>query len=101
MFVSDAHDFDSVDDRILQSMIDSQAEFLMEVTDKTKADIKVHLLQACPFTLINQSSRVELLLTMKDRSVCWKSPKSLRSMSRISSLASRKPFILVLVLLTP
>jgi UDP-N-acetylglucosamine pyrophosphorylase len=23
-------------------MIDSQSEFLMEVTDKTKADIKVH-----------------------------------------------------------
>ena len=32
---------DSVDERILQHMIDSQAEFLMEVTDKTKADIKV------------------------------------------------------------
>ena len=24
-------------------MIDSQSEFLMEVTDKTKADVKVHL----------------------------------------------------------
>lgn len=32
---------DSVDESILQHMIDSQAEFLMEVTDKTKADIKV------------------------------------------------------------
>ena len=32
---------DSVDENILQHMIDSQAEFLMEVTDKTKADIKV------------------------------------------------------------
>jgi hypothetical protein len=31
----------SVDESILQHMIDSQAEFLMEVTDKTKADIKV------------------------------------------------------------
>jgi UTP--glucose-1-phosphate uridylyltransferase len=31
----------SVDEKILQHMIDSQAEFLMEVTDKTKADIKV------------------------------------------------------------
>jgi UTP--glucose-1-phosphate uridylyltransferase len=30
----------SVDERILQHMIDTQAEFLMEVTDKTKADIK-------------------------------------------------------------
>lgn len=31
----------SVDENILQHMIDSKAEFLMEVTDKTKADIKV------------------------------------------------------------
>ena len=31
----------SVDDQILQHMIDTQAEFIMEVTDKTKADIKV------------------------------------------------------------
>jgi UDP-N-acetylglucosamine pyrophosphorylase len=31
----------SVDHAILQHMVDSQAEFLMEVTDKTKADIKV------------------------------------------------------------
>lgn len=31
----------SVDDKILQHMIESQAEFIMEVTDKTKADIKV------------------------------------------------------------
>lgn len=30
----------SVDESILQHMIDTQAEFLMEVTDKTKADIK-------------------------------------------------------------
>ena len=35
----------SVDESILQHMIDSQAEFLMEVTDKTKADIKArHLI---------------------------------------------------------
>jgi hypothetical protein len=31
----------SVDQQILQHMIDSQAEFIMEVTDKTKADVKV------------------------------------------------------------
>jgi UTP--glucose-1-phosphate uridylyltransferase len=31
----------SVDESILQHMIDTGAEFLMEVTDKTKADIKV------------------------------------------------------------
>lgn len=30
----------SVDENILQHMIDSGAEFLMEVTDKTKADVK-------------------------------------------------------------
>ncbi len=31
----------SVDQGILQHMIDTQAEFIMEVTDKTKADVKV------------------------------------------------------------
>ena len=31
----------SVDQAILKHMIDSQAEFIMEVTDKTKADVKV------------------------------------------------------------
>ena len=31
----------SVDENILQHMVDSGAEFLMEVTDKTKADVKV------------------------------------------------------------
>ena len=30
----------TVDSNILQHMMDSQAEFLMEVTDKTKADVK-------------------------------------------------------------
>ena len=33
--------FCSVDQNILKHMIDSGAEFLMEVTDKTKADVKV------------------------------------------------------------
>jgi UDP-N-acetylglucosamine pyrophosphorylase len=37
----------SVDQNILQHMIDSQSEFLMEVTDKTKADVKVRLI--CSF----------------------------------------------------
>jgi len=71
-------------------MINSQAEFLMEVTDKTKADIKVHLLTACLFTLINLISREELSLITKDPSVCLKSRKYRRSMWRISSLASTK-----------
>lgn len=35
-----AHLHFRVDESILQHMIDTQAEFLMEVTDKTKADIK-------------------------------------------------------------
>jgi UDP-N-acetylglucosamine pyrophosphorylase len=30
-----------VDQAILEHMIESEAEFLMEVTDKTKADVKV------------------------------------------------------------
>jgi len=33
--------YNSVDQKILQHMIDSQSEFLMEVTDKTKADVEV------------------------------------------------------------
>jgi UTP--glucose-1-phosphate uridylyltransferase len=35
--------FDSVDPKILQYMINSDAEFLMEVTNKTKADVKVRV----------------------------------------------------------
>ena len=30
-----------MDENILQHMVDTGAEFLMEVTDKTKADVKV------------------------------------------------------------
>ncbi|PCH43926.1 UTP-glucose-1-phosphate uridylyltransferase [Wolfiporia cocos MD-104 SS10] len=41
LFVSNSDNLGAVvDERILQHMIDSQADFLMEVTDKTKADIK-------------------------------------------------------------
>ncbi|KAI0702985.1 UTP-glucose-1-phosphate uridylyltransferase [Cerioporus squamosus] len=41
LFVSNSDNLGAVvDDKILQHMIDSQAEFIMEVTDKTKADIK-------------------------------------------------------------
>ena len=32
--------FDSVDESILQHMVETDAEFIMEVTDKTKADVK-------------------------------------------------------------
>ncbi|KAG5648551.1 hypothetical protein DXG03_003162 [Asterophora parasitica] len=41
LFVSNSDNLGAVvDSRILQHMIDTKAEFLMEVTDKTKADIK-------------------------------------------------------------
>ncbi|KZT19064.1 UDPGP-domain-containing protein [Neolentinus lepideus HHB14362 ss-1] len=41
LFVSNSDNLGAVvDENILQHMIDSQAEFIMEVTDKTKADIK-------------------------------------------------------------
>ncbi|KAI9463620.1 UDPGP-domain-containing protein [Lactarius psammicola] len=41
LFVSNSDNLGAVvDQRILQHMIDSGAEFIMEVTDKTKADIK-------------------------------------------------------------
>lgn len=41
LFVSNSDNLGAVvDERILQHMIDSQAEFIMEVTDKTKADVK-------------------------------------------------------------
>ncbi|KAH9176328.1 UTP-glucose-1-phosphate uridylyltransferase [Lactarius sanguifluus] len=41
LFVSNSDNLGAVvDQRILQHMIDSEAEFIMEVTDKTKADIK-------------------------------------------------------------
>jgi UDP-N-acetylglucosamine pyrophosphorylase len=38
----------SVDQQILQHMIDTQAEFIMEVTDKTKADVKVTSISSKP-----------------------------------------------------
>ncbi|KAI0645417.1 UTP-glucose-1-phosphate uridylyltransferase [Trametes meyenii] len=41
LFVSNSDNLGAVvDERILQHMINSQSEFIMEVTDKTKADIK-------------------------------------------------------------
>lgn len=43
-----------VDEKILQHMIDSQAEFIMEVTDKTKADVKGG-------TLIDYDGNIRLL----------------------------------------
>ncbi|KAG1735131.1 UTP-glucose-1-phosphate uridylyltransferase [Suillus paluster] len=55
LFVSNSDNLGAVvDEKILQHMIDSQAEFLMEVTDKTKADIKGG-------TLIDYEGSVRLL----------------------------------------
>ncbi|KAG2750310.1 UTP-glucose-1-phosphate uridylyltransferase [Suillus brevipes Sb2] len=55
LFVSNSDNLGAVvDQRILQHMIDSDAEFLMEVTDKTKADVKGG-------TLIEYDSSVRLL----------------------------------------
>ena len=44
----------SVDEKILQHMIESKAEFIMEVTDKTKADVKGG-------TLIDYDGHIRLL----------------------------------------
>ena len=44
----------SVDQRILKHMVDTGAEFLMEVTDKTKADVKGG-------TLIDYDGQIRLL----------------------------------------
>ena len=48
----------SVDMNILQHMVDSQAEFLMEVTDKTKADVKVGICAVSVRYLIATNMRV-------------------------------------------
>ena len=37
-----------VDQAILEHMIQSEAEFIMEVTDKTKADVKVRSMHLLP-----------------------------------------------------
>src|ERR1043166_7691585 len=55
LFVSNVDNLGAVvDPNILQHMVDSDAEFLMEVTDKTKADIKGG-------TLIDYEGTVRLL----------------------------------------
>jgi hypothetical protein len=82
---------DSVDEGILQHMIDSQAEFLMEVTDKTKADIKArHLLILFSLNADLPYIREALLLTMKALFVFLKllkyPPSTLRSSNQVHSL---------------
>ncbi|KZT67151.1 UTP--glucose-1-phosphate uridylyltransferase [Daedalea quercina L-15889] len=55
LFVSNSDNLGAVvDETILQHMVDSQSEFIMEVTDKTKADVKGG-------TLIDYAGGVQLL----------------------------------------
>ncbi|KIP04108.1 hypothetical protein PHLGIDRAFT_110014 [Phlebiopsis gigantea 11061_1 CR5-6] len=55
LFVSNSDNLGAtVDDRILQHMVESKAEFIMEVTDKTRADIQGG-------TLINYDGHIRLL----------------------------------------
>ncbi|KAJ7780525.1 UTP-glucose-1-phosphate uridylyltransferase [Mycena maculata] len=63
LFVSNSDNLGAVvDESILQHMIDTQAEFLMEVTDKTKADIKASARHfACGGTLIDYEGSMRLL----------------------------------------
>lgn len=69
-------------------MIDTDAEFLMEVTDKTKADVKVSV----PLVLIRPHmtengilSRVELSSITRVKSACSKLPRSHRTTRKSSS----------------
>jgi len=55
LFVSNSDNLGAVvDERILKHMVDTQAEFIMEVTDKTKADVKGG-------TLIDYEGQIRLL----------------------------------------
>jgi len=55
LFISNSDNLGAVvDERILKHMVDTQAEFIMEVTDKTKADVKGG-------TLIDYQGQVRLL----------------------------------------
>jgi UTP--glucose-1-phosphate uridylyltransferase len=77
----------SVDQQILQHMIDTQAEFIMEVTDKTKADVKVIYLLLVASLQIYQiaAPRVVLLSTTMAKCACLRLHRFLRNTSRNSS----------------
>ena len=78
-----------VDQRILKHMVDSGAEFLMEVTDKTKADVKVAFrLFFLHELLVHDLSRVEHSLTTRGQSVSLRSLKFPLNTSKISKLVS-------------
>jgi len=70
-------------------MIDTEAEFLMEVTDKTKADVKVGVpFNSNPFACDRNGRliRVELSLTTRVKFACLKLPRCHRSTRKSSSL---------------
>ena len=93
IFVSNVDNLGAtVDVNILQHMIDSQAEFLMEVTDKTKADVKGG-------TIIDYEGQVRLLEIAQVPSEHVEDFKSVR---KVRSLLSKSRFEIVLTpLLVP
>ena len=84
----------SVDEKILQHMIDSQSEFIMEVTDKTKADIKVTGFSTAmlSFNQLIVATRVVLSSTTTGLFVFSKSPRfptnTLRTSSRVRHMVA-------------
>jgi len=91
LFVSNSDNLGAVvDEKILQHMIDTQSEFIMEVTDKTKADVKVcvGLIDAHVTSSLTLMTRVVPSSTTTARSVCSKSRRCLPSTWRTSSRVS-------------
>ncbi len=88
LFVSNSDNLGAVvDQKILQHMIDTNAEFIMEVTDKTKADVKVHSIvaySASPY-LTQVTYRAVLSSTTTAMSSCSRLRKCLLSTWRTSS----------------
>lgn len=80
IFVSNVDNLGAtVDVNILQHMIDTQAEFLMEVTDKTKADVKGG-------TIIDYEGQVRLLEIAQVPNEHVEDFKSVRKVSLFNSL---------------
>jgi len=81
IFVSNVDNLGAtVDLNIYQQMINSQAEYLMELTDKTKADVKGG-------TLIDYEGNLRLLEVAQVPSITWKSSRT--STSSRSSTPTR------------
>lgn len=88
LFVSNVDNLGAVvDTRILEHMHQSGAEFLMEVTDKTKADVKGG-------TLINYEGNVRLLEIAQVPSDHVEDFKSVRKFKIFSALPLSSPFFL-------